>query len=96
MDLMPLFLNCATFEDEPTSVCCCGDDDAITCDEAEATETDARVGRAHAAARVCGEMLSASRARSRWHRNESRLVVMRAWKERSGVVEEEEYSYPVH
>ena len=36
-------------------VCCCGDDDAITYDEAEATESDARVGRAHAAARVCGE-----------------------------------------
>jgi hypothetical protein len=41
-------------------------------------------------------MLSASRARSRWHRNESRLVVTRAWKERSGVVGEEEDSYPVH
>ena len=55
MDLTPLFLNCARFEDEPTSVCCCGDDNAITCDEAEATESDARVGWAHAAARVCGE-----------------------------------------
>jgi hypothetical protein len=55
MDMMLLFLNCARFEDEPTSVCYCGDDDAITCDEAEATESDVRVGRAHAATRVCGE-----------------------------------------
>jgi hypothetical protein len=51
----------------------------------------------HTPQRECvGSMLSASRARSRWHRNESRLVVTRAWKERSGVVGEEEDSYQIH